>query len=126
MGCQCKSPVTSIPATPTGTTSSPGPTQGSSTVTMNWAASTGATSYGIGVKDIATGLLVVDTTTTATSYPATLPAGKQYRWNVAAVNSAGTSVYTTPLYFQTPSSAPTITSVSPNPVIGSNSDQTLN
>lgn len=48
--------------------------------------------------------LVVDVTAfSGTSYTANLSAGKQYRWNVSACNSAGVySSYTTPLYFQPP------------------------
>ena len=95
-----------VPATPTsptpGTTSSPGTTLASSTVTVSWGASSGATYYDLGIRDVATGNLVVNTTTTATSYTVTLTAGKQYRWNVAAGNSAGESAFTTVLYFQTP------------------------
>jgi titin len=98
--------VPSMPGSPSpGTTASPGPILSSSSVTMTWAASSGATLYSIGVRDIASGALVVDTTTTSTSYTATLTAGKQYRWNVAAGNLAGSSTYTTPRYFQTPVAA---------------------
>ena len=94
------------PSTPTGTspgsTSSPGPTQSSNTVTLSWDSVSGATYYDLGVRDMDTNTLVVDTTTSSTSYTATLSSGKQYRWNVAACNSAGCSSYTTPLYFKTP------------------------
>ena len=107
-----------IPPTPTspspGTTSSPGPTTASSTVTLSWGASSGATFYDIGVRDIATGNLVVNTTTTATSYTVTLTAGKQYKWNVAADNSAGESAFTAVQYFQTPAAIPP-TPTSPSP-----------
>jgi uncharacterized repeat protein (TIGR01451 family) len=49
-----------------------------------------------------TNALVVDTFITSTSYTASnLAAGRTYRWNVAAKNSAGASNYTTPLYFTT-------------------------
>src|ERR1022692_3845513 len=95
------------PATPTstspGSTSSPGPVQSSSTVTLSWGASTGATSYEVAVRDIASGSLVIDTTTSFTSYSASLSAGKTYHWDVAAINSTGESSFTTALYFQTPS-----------------------
>jgi len=95
------------PATPAnpspGSSSSPGPTTSSRTVTISWSASTGATSYSFGIRDIATNQLVVDVTNhTSTSHTASLTAGKQYRWNVSACNSAGCSSYTTPLYFRTP------------------------
>jgi len=106
-----------VPAMPTGaspgTTSSPGPTQPGSTVTVSWSASSGATYYDVGVRDIASGTLVASGYPTATSFTATLTAGKAYRWNVAAGNTAGESSFTTPLYFQTPAVAlnpPAITS----------------
>jgi len=120
-----------IPPTPTspspGTTSSPGPTMASSTVTFSWVGSSGATYYDLGVRDIATGNLVVNTTTTATSYTATLPAADQLKWNVAAGNSAGESAFTTVQYFQTPVAVPTTptsptpgTTTSPGPTMASN------
>lgn len=83
----------SVPATPTnpnpGSLTSPGPLTSSSTVTLSWTGSSGATSYGVGVRDIASGLLVVDTSTTGTSFTAALSPGHQYRWNVDACNNAG-------------------------------------
>jgi hypothetical protein len=54
------------------------------------------------VRDLGTGNLVVDTTVTSPSYTASLSAGKQYRWNVDACNSAGCSNFAADLYFQTP------------------------
>ena len=103
----CASPAFAAPATPTnpspGSVSSPGPVLSSSTVTVSWNASSGATFYGLGIRDIASGVLVVDTNVSATSYTASLTSGRQYRWNVAACNSTGCSLYTTVLFFQTPS-----------------------
>src|ERR1051326_2382280 len=103
------------PAMPTspspGTTTPPGPTQASTSVTLSWGASIGATYYDLGVVDVGTGIFVVDTTTTSPNYNAKLAAGKKYRWNVAAGDSAGESSFTTVLYFQTPASllsAPTL------------------
>jgi hypothetical protein len=119
------------PATPTspspGSSSSPGPTLGSTSITLSWNASSGATYYDVGVRDVGTGQLVVDTTTSSTSYAASLSAGKQYRWNVAACNSSGCSSFTTALYFQTTGSAqsPSISNVSPSSMPASNSNQTL-
>jgi hypothetical protein len=108
-------PVPAMPTNPSpGSTSSPGPTMSSSNVTLSWSASSGATSYSFGVRDMITNQLVVDTTTSGTSYSAGLSAGKPYRWNVAACNSAGCSSFTTPLYFQTPGSVPS-TPNSPSP-----------
>src|SRR5205807_1467078 len=99
--------VVPVPATQIGRASGrqrgPGPTTAGNSVTLSWTSSAGATSYGLGVRDIASDLLVVDTNVTnATSYSASLSAGKQYRWNVNACNSTGCSSYTTVLYFQTP------------------------
>jgi pimeloyl-ACP methyl ester carboxylesterase/energy-converting hydrogenase Eha subunit B len=110
-----------MPANPTpGTTANPGPTLGGTSVTMSWSASSGATYYSFGVRDMDTNQLIVDTTTTSTSYSANLAAGKPYRWNVAACNTAATpcSAFTTPLNFQTPSAVvtPTLNSVSPNTI----------
>ena len=74
----------------------------STTVTMSWSASSGATYYKVGVVDISTDTMVVSTAPTTTNYTATLTAGKTYRWNVAADNTAGQSAYTTVVYFPTP------------------------
>ena len=101
----CAAPPTPINPSP-GTTSSPGPLMSSSSVTLSWNASSGATTYGVGVRDMSTNVLVVDTNTGSTSYTAHLTAGKPYRWNVNACNSTGCSSFTTVLYFQTPSAAP--------------------
>src|SRR5207237_9282814 len=63
-----------VPATPTnpspGTTSSPGTTQAGTSVTMSWSASSGATSYGIGVRDMVTSTLTGDANTSSRSYTA--------------------------------------------------------
>ncbi|BCS34401.1 hypothetical protein TBR22_A36310 [Luteitalea sp. TBR-22] len=120
------------PATPTspspGSISSPGPTTGSSTVTIGWGASSGATNYGVAILDVSTGALVVDTYVTGTSYTSSLSSGRTYRWNAAACNSAGCSLYTTALYFTTPTAlaAPSVPSgpspgstSSPGPTMGS-------
>lgn len=108
-------PIPAMPASPNpGSTSSPGPLQASASVTLSWGSSSSATSYSLGVRDMTTNQLVVDTTTSSTSYTANLSPGKSYRWNVAACNSAGCSSYTTPLYFQTPSTIPAMpTNTSP-------------
>jgi RHS repeat-associated protein len=105
-----------IPTNPSpGTTTSPGPVLSSRTVTLSWSPASGATSYGVAVRDLVTNLLVVDTTTSNTSFTVTLSAGKPYRWNVNACNSTGCSNFTTALHFQTPGSGPTISGYSWNP-----------
>ena len=95
-----------IPLKPTnpnpGSTSGPGPTVASTTVTLNWTASSGTTYYSLGVRDVGNATLAVDTTASTNSYTVTLSSGKQYRWNVNACNAAGCSSYTDVLYFQTP------------------------
>ena len=95
-----------MPPTPTnpspGLTSSPGPILSSSTVTLSWNASSGATFYDLGVRDLSTNLLVVDTLVSSTFHTVTLTPGKPYRWNVSACNSTDCSLFTTPRHFQTP------------------------
>jgi fibronectin type 3 domain-containing protein len=102
-----QAPLSSIPAVPTnlspGSTSSPGPTLGSNSVTVSWNASSGATSYIGGITDIAAGSDVVTIDTSGTSTPATLSSGKQYRWYVSACNGSGCSNPCAFYYFQTPS-----------------------
>jgi hypothetical protein len=101
--------IPATPLTPTpGSPSSPGPVMGSTSVTLGWSASSGATSYSIAVRNMNTNALDVDTTTSNTSYTASLGVGTPYRWNVAACNSAGCSVYTAVLYFQTPAPQATL------------------
>jgi hypothetical protein len=94
-------PATPISLSP-GSTSSPGPTLGSSTVTVSWNASIGATSYIGGIHDIAAGIDVVTINTSGTSTTATLSPSKQYRWYVYACNSSGCSGSSALYYFQTP------------------------
>jgi RHS repeat-associated protein len=107
--------VPPVPGSPSpGSSTSPGPTTASTSVVLSWGASGGATFYGLGVRDLATNTLVVDANVNGTSFTANLSAGKQYRWNVNACNSAGCSSYTTALYFQTPGAAPA-TPASPSP-----------
>jgi hypothetical protein len=93
-------------ATPTGiapgSTTSPGPTLGSSAVTVSWNASSGATLYIGGIHDVAAGVDVVTINTSGTSTPATLSPGTQYRWYVYACNSSGCSSSSALYYFRTP------------------------
>ncbi len=86
-----------------GETTSPGPVLDSSTVTLQWDASVGATRYALGVVNCNTGILEVDTWVDGISYPVTLQPNTPYRWNVAAWNDAGYSSFTALRYFQTPS-----------------------
>jgi hypothetical protein len=86
------------PGSPTpGTIAAPGPVQPAASVTLGWGAVTGATYYDLGVRDLTTDILVVDTTTTGTSFLASLAANRPYRWNVAACNATGCSTFTNAL-----------------------------
>ncbi|MHB8389261.1 MAG: BACON domain-containing protein [Acidobacteriaceae bacterium] len=114
VGSASATPTT--PTTPTilspGSTSNPGPTLGSSTVTVSWNAPNGAQLYVGGITDIAAGSDVVTINTSGTSTTATLSPGKQYRWYVYACNSSGCSNSSAFYYFQTPT-APSTTMTPP-------------
>lgn len=116
-----------IPGNPSpGTTSSPGITTSGTSVTMSWSSSPGATYYEIGVRDTVTDSLVVDTTTTSTSYTKSgLVAGRTYRWNVAAVNISGSSNYTTGRYFTTPGLVPATPGVGVTHIHGGGTEFTI-
>ena len=108
----------SAPAVPTslspGTSTSPGPTTPSTTVTLSWSGTSGAT-YEVAVKDVAAGTYIDDTTVSSTTFTASnLSPGKQYVWNVDACNGSACSNFAPAIYFQTPASAPAVpTSLSP-------------
>jgi pimeloyl-ACP methyl ester carboxylesterase len=117
IGSPVRAAIPAVPANPTpGSTSSPGPTVSSSTVGLDWSNSSGATFYDLGVRDLVTNQLVVDTQVSNSAYTANLEAGKPYRWNVAACNASGCSAFTAQLYFQTPAAIP---GVPANPTPGS-------
>ncbi|HLH87345.1 MAG TPA: NF038122 family metalloprotease [Xanthobacteraceae bacterium] len=97
-------PAVPVPTSPGTTSQSSEPTLSSSTATLSWNAVSGATSYEVAVRDLNTNQLVVDQTVTGTSYQASLASGGSYRWDVDAINSAGASNFSTPLYFLTPAS----------------------
>lgn len=95
-----------------GSATAPGVVLASSSVTLQWNAATGATRYGLGVVDVATGAWVVNTDVTGrTSYVAALSPGKGYRWNINACNASGCSAYAALAYFQTAAPAKTLSSV---------------
>jgi murein DD-endopeptidase MepM/ murein hydrolase activator NlpD len=96
----------SAPAVPTnlspGTISSPGSVLPQSTNSISWNSSPGATSYDIGVRDLLSGLLIVNQTVAVNSV--SLPVlgySTQYRWNLRACNQYGCSTYSPLQYFQT-------------------------
>ncbi len=109
-----------VPANPSpGSTSGPGPSTSNTSVTLSWNASTGATSYGLGVIDVGSGSFVLNAAVTSgTSYTVSLAAGKQYRWNVNACDTASCSGYSTLLFFQTPGTF-SVPSTPANPTPGS-------
>jgi surface antigen len=117
-----------VPASLTpGSTTAPGPTTSSTSVTLSWSGTSGA-SYEVAVKDVATGTFVMDTTTTSTTFTANLTAGKQYAWNVDACNGSLCSAFATAEYFQTPGTAPAVptnltpgSATAPGPTTGSTS-----
>lgn len=80
-----------LPAAPVGLTA----TKGNKQVTLKWNAAAGATSYNVyrGTSPGAEGTTPIATRITSTSYTNTgLTNGKTYYYEVAAVNSAGTSL----------------------------------
>ena len=107
-----------IPTIPSpGIETTPGVLLSNNTVTLSWVAVPEATFYDLGVFDTATGAAAVNTfvdfgthafkitntvVTIMAGYTATLPPGREYRWNVAAGNPAGFSAYTPVMYFRTP------------------------
>ncbi|MGA2496357.1 MAG: SdrD B-like domain-containing protein [Tepidisphaeraceae bacterium] len=131
--------TTTALATPTttspGTTTPAGPVLSPTTAqTFSWSAVTGATSYGLYIRDVATGTTVFSRTTltgTSFSLPAnTLGNGYSYVWTLTAINGAGPSAESAARYFQTPALAiPTITSpgdpTPPGPTLAATSAQTL-
>lgn len=92
-----------------GSTTSPGPTM---TPTFQWNAVSGATGYGLDIRDLTTNVLVYPngsgtktTPLTGTSY--TLPSGylvnsHQYRWGMTSFTGSTESAQSPLLYFQTP------------------------
>lgn len=99
--------TTSLPLVPTNTTpgtlAQPGPILGATTVTFSWGAVSGAMYYHVSARDLVTGVLVVDQSTSTAAYTASLTAGRPHRWVVSACNAAGCSATSDIKYFQTPS-----------------------
>ncbi len=111
------------PSTPTnpspGSTASPGPILGSTSVTLSWGASAGAVYYDFSVMDVTAGTpgtLFLKDQSASTTVTVTLSPGRRYRWRVLACN-IGCSTPTGWRYFQTPSgggaAAPTVSSIAP-------------
>lgn len=90
--------LVSAPSAPTlvtpGTSSSPGPLLSTLTPTMVWTAVSGATGYGVYVRDITTNILVYNNDNVGNIVGFVLPsgtlvAGHLYKWNARAFNAAG-------------------------------------
>jgi hypothetical protein len=98
-----------VPVAPTlispGASVNPGPILTTLSPTFAWNAATGATGYGLYVKDIASGVLVynndaVGNIQTLVLPSGTLVAGHSYVWNMRASNSAGFSAFSIQYYFR--------------------------
>jgi hypothetical protein len=122
------------PAAPTLSSPVNGATGISTTPTLNWNASTGATSYQLQVSTNASfsSTVVNQSGITGTSYGVTgLTNGTTYYWRVNATNAGGTSAYSTSWSFTTsgggggnPPAAPTLASPS-NGATGISASPTL-
>jgi hypothetical protein len=100
-------PGATIPAAPSnaspGSSTPPGPTQSSRTVTLSWGSLFNAAFYKVFVLNATTNSLVVNgQIVTTTSYAPTFTAAGKFEWYVQACNAIGCSPSSTPLYFQTP------------------------
>lgn len=112
-----------------GTGSSPGQTISTTTPMLTWNAITGATSYGVYIRDVTSNTLVYTnncaTSTTNFAVPASILINNgQYRWNIIATSSCGsscTSDYATPLYFNISISTCTSPNASVNSPSGTSS-----
>ena len=101
------------PAAPTllspGSESSPGPVITTLTPTFEWTEVSGATNYGIYIRDLTTNVLVFNSkdrclNITGSSYSlpsGILKTGRAYLWYMTSQNSAGLGYYGKLHYFQT-------------------------
>ncbi len=84
-----------------GSNSSPGPTLTSTTLTFMWSSVSIATSYGLYIRDLNTGVLSQYIISAPTTYSTqTLTNGHPYRWNMQAFNGTASSLTTGDYYFQ--------------------------
>ncbi len=92
-----------------GSTSSPGPSESDLTPSFTWAAVSGATGYGLYIRDITTDILIYNNpggSKTGTSF--TLPSGylsnngHSFRWAMTSIHSSGESGQSSYRYFSTP------------------------
>ena len=128
--------TTTPPDSPTplspGTTSAPGPTISTLTPTLQWQTLADADYYNlsISVYPYGTSNIIYNpqqiSGNSITVPSGTLEAGKKYRWNMRAYNSAGFSDYSITLYFQTPQTvSASIDSYSPSSKITINTGESF-
>lgn len=86
---------------------------------LSWSAVSGATSYKVAVRDLASNTLAVDSSssTNALAVNLTNAASKQYSWTVSACNADGCSPASSAAFFNT-QAAPALPGVPTNPVPG--------
>ncbi|HZZ44612.1 MAG TPA: glycoside hydrolase domain-containing protein [Tepidisphaeraceae bacterium] len=140
-----QTPAASLPA-PTiiapGSGTSPGTTLATLTPQFDWSSVSGASGYGLYVRDVTANALVYPNSSGITTSPLagtsfTIPsgdlvAGHSYRWAMTSFNGSTEGAQSSYLYFQTPAAslpAPTINlnGLTPNPITADPSDnyQTL-
>ncbi|GAH66797.1 unnamed protein product, partial [marine sediment metagenome] len=128
--------ITTLPDSPTplspGTTSAPGPTISTLTPTLQWQTVANAEYYNlaISVYPYGTSNIIYNPQqifgNSITVPSGTLEAGKKYRWNMRAHDSAGFSDYSITLYFQTPQTvSASIDSYSPSSKITINTGESF-
>jgi len=108
-----------------GSGSSPGLVVNSLTPTFNWNAASGATGYGLYIRDMtadgtpliypnANGVTVIPLTGTSLVFPRPLASGHIYRWNMTSFSgSTEGGAVSSVLYFQTPTAMATGTATPP-------------
>lgn len=123
-----------VPGTPSlsspGDANEPGDLITDFTPTFRWSAVSGATGYGLYIRDLTSGSLIYDNDSVPKGTSFTLPSGKlteghRYRWNMRASNASGWSGFSGYLFFQMAGPEPYLSSVTPSSMPASTSSQTL-
>lgn len=109
--------ASTAPAVPSPTSPPSGATGQSTTPTLSWTSSAGATSYTVAITDVTASqtLPSLSSTTNSLAIPAGegLIGGHQYSWTVAACNTVGCSAASTASSFTTAVTPGTVSLVSP-------------
>lgn len=100
LGCQAVGPVCALPTTLTTTSVA------NTSATFNWAAVSGATSYGVQYRAVGSATWITGTSATNSFSVSGLTLGTNYEWQVRTVCSSGTSAYTASATFTTTGTAP--------------------